>query len=343
MALCVAAAVALCAAAELTGDLARDYAAFAQRHRPGAGAAELEARFPNFAKAHRLVSRINECYRAGGAGCTYWARLTETADMTTAERLRYRGLPGLTARPALARAPAARAWAQPTHAVDWRAKGVVTPVRDQGQCGSCWAFSATEQMESYAAQQGAPLTEFSVEEVVDCDSDCYGCDGCWPNYAMEWVKTAKGGKIAREADWPYADGSGFQNQCQRPANDTRPDAAVAMGAVVNVTAGDAAAVYQALYRGPVSAALYAASMCFENYAGGVFTCAGCDCTEESDHAIQLVGLGFDANSSQWFYWLRNSWGTTWGEQGYMQFSASMGDLANIQDNVVFIAPPAKTE
>lgn len=292
-----------------------------------------------------LVSYINAANDNGIPGYTYRAQLTCNADLTQEERLKARGLPGIPrpAKDAPWRLPGVSqpyARVLPTHTVDWR--NVTTPIRDQGQCGSCWAFSATEQLESWLVQSGhVPRpTELSVEEVVDCDSQCQGCMGCWPNWALEWVKRKRG--LAREADWPYVAGSGAGEACQRPSNDTRPDFKTPFSTVVNVTSSpppNASVVHRALYKGPVSAALMASSPCFENYASGVFTCAGCDCSGYSDHAIQLIGIGHNATlgAQGWYYTLRNSWGTSWGKNGYMEFSAWEPDLANILDNVVRLA------
>jgi hypothetical protein len=303
--------------------------------RPDSPPAEVLHRFPLWARAHDLVKLVNARHAAGAPGYTYRARLTANADRTRAERLAARGLPGLLDPPLPPLAPggAPTAGPLPNHTIDWRTRGVVGPVRNQGACGSCWAFSAVEQLASFRAQRTGKFVELSVSEVVDCDAQCYACSGCWPNWALEWVK--RRGSLAAARDWPYDDAGGMSPGCQRPANDTRPEVPVRIASVVNVTAGDAAAVHAALYRGPVSAALVASSECFEYYHAGVFTCAGCDCGGQSDHAIQLAGIGRAAAPNRtWFYWLRNSWGTTWGEQGYMRFSAELGDLANIHDNVV---------
>jgi len=185
---------------------------------------------------------------------------------------------------------------------DWSSKGGVTPVKDQGQCGSCWAFSATETIESFHIIAGKSMTILSPQQIVDCDTDCYGCNGGWTQNAFNYVHNAGG--IDTLASYPYTaqDGTCAWN----PANS---------GAKVDswsfVTQNDDEnAMQNSLYQtGPLSVCVDASSWQF--YQGGVIQ----QCGQQVDHCVQVTGFQTMTGIPAWN--VRNSWGTGWGVNGYL--------------------------
>jgi len=211
---------------------------------------------------------------------------------------------------------------------DWRTKNVVTPVKDQGQCGSCWTFSTTGNIEGQWAMKGHPLTAFSEQLLVDCSHGCsneppygdvcnQGCNGGWQWNAffdvMAW------GGLETEQEYPYTAEGGT----------CRKDNTKLMAPITNYTcisAGKTAdeTVMQAyLYQnGPISVALNAGML--QYYLGGVldpwFPGFECDPTQ-LDHALLIVGWGVENNwdGTTTPYWIiKNSWGASWGESGYFR-------------------------
>jgi len=207
---------------------------------------------------------------------------------------------------------------------DWDSCGVITGIYNQGQCGSCWAFSATETIESYWALAGNTLTSFSVEQIVSCDTNGQdqGCNGGFPSGAYSYVESAGG--IEPENDYPYSAESGEAGSCNFNSGDV----------VATVTGYSSINGETGLYQqtssssgGPVSVCVDAAS--WQNYNGGVLT----SCGTSVDHCVQLVGYANYGQSGA--YWIvRNSWGQDWGENGFIwieigQDLCSIGDYATV--------------
>jgi len=207
---------------------------------------------------------------------------------------------------------------------DWNTCGVITEVYNQGQCGSCWAFSATETIESYFALAGNTLTGLSVEQIVDCDTNGQdeGCNGGFPSGAYQYVESAGG--IEALSDYPYTAESGESGSCNFQQNDV----------VATVTGYSSIDGETGLYQqtssssgGPVSVCVDASS--WQNYNGGVLT----SCGDDVDHCVQLTGYANYGQSGA--YWIvRNSWGGDWGEQGYIwieigQDLCAIGDYATV--------------
>jgi len=186
--------------------------------------------------------------------------------------------------------------------INWVAAGKTTPVKNQGQCGSCWAFSATETVESanLMVGRGVPAGGLGPQEIVDCDRNDDGCNGGDPREALNWVRS-QGGQDT-EACYPYTaqNGACQESRC-RPALNVNN---------VYAVAGSEPAIYSALRSMPLSICCDAEP--WQYYTGGILTAAQCGLS--IDHAIQLVG--FSPNSGG--YWIvRNSWGADWGENGYI--------------------------
>jgi cathepsin L len=217
----------------------------------------------------------------------------------------------------------------PSH-VDWRMLGVVTPVKDQGQCGSCWSFATAETVEShFALAVGGDLDTFSEQQVLDCTSnpqDCGGSGGCSGGIAQLGFEgiMAKGG-LASEWTYPYQSYWGENFQCRQ--NNTRTPGVAKITGYVNIKTNDYLSLLEAVAtKGPIAISVDASV--WHDYETGVFT--GCNVTTPIiDHAVQLVGYGTDAKYGD--YWLvRNSWSpTAWGEEGYIRLPRSANPTCGV--------------
>jgi len=197
---------------------------------------------------------------------------------------------------------------------DWREAGVVTPVKDQGKCGSCWTFSTIGALEAHwALYTGAPSPLLSEQQLVDCAGDYnnFGCSGGLPSQAFEYIKDAKG--IQTEVDYPYKAANGT---CHFDANKV---AATVNYGSANISQGDEQALLEALVNvGPVSIA-FQVTADFKDYAGGVYVGETCKATPETvNHAVLAVGYGYDKHSKLDYWIVKNSWTNAWGEEGYFR-------------------------
>ncbi|KAL9236840.1 hypothetical protein vseg_011464 [Gypsophila vaccaria] len=190
--------------------------------------------------------------------------------------------------------------------LDWRKYGVVTPVKDQGSCGSCWAFSTTGAIEGINAITNGELISISEQELVDCDTTNYGCNGGDMDYAFEWV--INNGGIDTEADYPY---KGIDGICNSNKEAKR---VVSIDRYEDVEESESALLCATVNQ-PVSVGIDASSWDFQLYAGGIYEG---DCSRDPndiDHAVLIVGYGSIGNKDYWI--VKNSWGTSWGMEGYI--------------------------
>ncbi|KAK4257845.1 hypothetical protein QN277_007380 [Acacia crassicarpa] len=187
--------------------------------------------------------------------------------------------------------------------MDWTNKGVVTPVKDQQQCGCCWAFAATGAIESVNAIATGELVSLSEQELLDCDSKSSGCSGGFPSYAFDFV--IGNGGISKEDDYPYA---AQQGDCR--AN--MQNGVAKISSYQSVEQSDDALLC-ATSRQPVTVGLDARSL--QLYQGGIFD--GGNCERDSNyknHAVLIVGYGSKDGKDYWI--VKNSWGENWGSNGY---------------------------
>ena len=202
--------------------------------------------------------------------------------------------------------------------VDWRTLGAVTPIKDQGMCGSCWAFSATGSLEGQHFRQTGKLVSLSEQNLVDCVKD-HGCHGGWMDIAFKYIKD--NGGIDTEESYPYED---QYNICRYRKKDV---GATDIG-FIDIPHGDEDALKAAVATvGPVSVAIDASGFISQFYAEGVYNDPNCS-SENLNHGVLAVGYGVDDNGEE--YWLvKNSWGTKWGDEGYIKMARNKQNMCGI--------------
>jgi len=212
-----------------------------------------------------------------------------------------------------------------TDDVDWCAKGMCTAIKDQGQCGSCWAFSATESVESAAIAAGkfSKDSALSPEQIVDCDTASSGCGGGDERGAIDYV--ANCGGLELDSDYPYTAGqSGQAGSCEFNPSSV----AVKISSSIDVGDNDEDKLRQYLLNtGPASVAVDASA--WQSYSGGVMTPD--QCGTQLDHAVQAVGIV--TQDGQDAYKVRNSWGTGWGADGGYIYLQTGGNTCGIASEV----------
>lgn len=263
----------------------------------------------------------------GNKDKTHWVGLNQFSDWTPEEKRRMFNKNYMSIKKAQAVKPTrthvVRAGATRPYQVDWRTVSppVLTAVKDQGQCGSCWAHASTETMESHWALATGQLSVLSQEQVTACTpnpSQCGGtggCGGATHELAYDYV-TAAGG-LTEEWIYPYTSYFGKTGSCQT-VNDEYFSRATFSG-YVKVPTNDLGALMDALQVGPVAVTVQAEP--WMSYEGGVFK--GCPSGQNGtnvdlDHGVQLIGYGFDAGASANYWIIRNSWSPSWGEQGIIR-------------------------
>lgn len=278
----------------------------------GEGEGERDRRFLVFWDNLRFVDAHNEL--AGARG--FRLGMNQFADLTNDEfRAAYLG----------ARVPAARRGAavgeryrhdgaaeELPESVDWREKGAVAPVKNQGQCGSCWAFSAVSSVESVNQIVTGEMVTLSEQELVECSTDGgnSGCNGGLMDAAFDFI--IKNGGIDTEDDYPYR---AVDGKCDMNRKNAR---VVSIDGFEDVPENDEKSLQKAVAHQPVSVAIEAGGREFQLYKSGVFSGS---CTTNLDHGVVAVGYGAENGKDYWI--VRNSWGPKWGEAGYIRMERNV--------------------
>jgi len=219
-------------------------------------------------------------------------------------RMGYRATTGATQGPLLDVSSVADSY-------DWREHGAVNPIKDQGQCGSCWAFSTVANVEGVGSVETGKLQSLSEQQLVDCDSSDGGCQGGLPSNAFQYM-IDNGMGLESESAYPYKASDGT---CTKTSSQYKAFVS-AWHQISKDETQIAAAVQQ---YGPLSIGINANT--FQNYRSGVANPLFCN-PSALDHGVAIVGFGTDSGKAYWT--IRNSWGTSWGEEGYIRMIRGKG-------------------
>jgi cathepsin L len=291
----------------------KSFLAWMREHKVFYTGEEYQLRFGIWMSKARRVREHRGSFKIG---------LNHLSCLTPAE---YKSLLGFRGRIASNKAVKSQVGYDPTW--DWRTKGVVNAIKDQGQCGSCWAFSAIQCAESADAIKTGKLQSYSESDLVDCVDSCYGCDGGNMEAAYDYVMQSQGGKFELESDYPYV-----------PVTGTcKFDKSKGVGSIskyIAITQGDEDDLATKVQTyGPAAVAIDASHDSFQDYSSGIYDEPDCSSTN-LDHGVGCLGWGSQSGQKYWI--VRNSWGTIWGMQGYMNmiWKNNQCGIASMADVVI---------
>ena len=276
---------------------------------------EFLARFEVFKRNTMAAFESNESYQTG---------ITKFSDLTYQEfakiylNLNYNALAVANFNPTIVKASNAA-----PDAYDWRDQGYVSHVKDQGSCGSCWAFSTVANLEGQYYKGKGTMVTLSEQMLVDCDTYDSACNGGLMEYAFTWLQ--ENGGIMTDADYPY---TGYKGTCQADPSkyvDMTITGYKKLGSSTSTWSPvDEDEIKEFLYEtGPLAVALNANPL--QTYTGGILDKTSSQCpTSGMNHAVTMVGYGHDDASDKDYWIIKNSWGASWGEQGYFRIRRGNG-------------------
>ncbi|KAL1820798.1 hypothetical protein ACET3Z_015667 [Daucus carota] len=300
---------------------------------------EKQSRFKVFEENYAYITQHNNDLAANSSSSSYTLSLNAFADLTNQEFKASRlGLSAggndklirMKRGSSIVKGSSGVRKAEIPSSLDWRDKGAVTDVKDQGSCGACWSFSATGAMEGINQIVTGSLTSLSEQELVDCDrSYNLGCDGGLMDYAYQFVIDNKG--IDTEDDYPY---KSRETTCDK---DKLNRHVVTIDGYVDVRENDEAQLLEAVAAQPVSVGICGSERDFQLYSKGIFSGP---CSTYLDHAVLIVGYGSEDGVDYWI--LKNSWGKQWGMDGYMYMQRNNGNSQGICGINMMASYPTKT-
>jgi len=275
---------------------------------------EFLARYEVFKRNTMLTFQENNSYQTG---ITKFSDLTHQEFARTYLNLNYDAMAMANFEPYIVKetnaAPAS--W-------DWREKGLVGPVKDQGQCGSCWAFGTVANLEGLYYKAKGVMVQMSEQMLVDCDTYDNGCNGGLEQRAFTWI-SENGGSIMKQADYPY---KAIQSTCRADPSkfvDMIVTGYIKLGSSsYELEPIDEEQIKEFLYEtGPICAGINGDHLKY--YSSGIFDKSSTQCPSSGiNHAVTIVGYGAASGKDYWI--VRNSWGSNWGENGYFRIVRGTG-------------------
>jgi cathepsin F len=284
---------------------------------------EKKTKYDNFQNFLKLIDERNEKEKDKPNGAVHG--ITQFSDLSESEFKKFLGYKAPSSPVTLNSAVVKRYTGSAT-SVDWT--GIyTTAVKDQGYCGSCWAFSATSQIESDAIRAGILTTSdaLSPQQIVSCDEVDYGCDGGNTETAYMYVKT--NGGLVSSTEYPYTSYWGKTGSCSSTDSATE-NSMVTLSTFYTLGGEDKMESYM-LSTGPLSVCLDAST--WSSYTSGIVSAEACG--TDVDHCVQAVGINTDEG-----YWIvRNSWGTSWGIDGHIWLETGT-DACAITTDPTYVVP-----
>jgi len=289
-----------------------EWAAYKHQHDKAYTMEEDEIRFQLYSIRADYVMKHNARYHQGLE--TYLMEVNHLADWTPAE-MRARNGYLQSFDEVVSEAPVKNVSADPA-SIDWTTKNVVTPVQDQGRCGSCWSFGTVGTIEGQFAKNTKKLLKFSESNLVDCDTSDNACQGGLPTRAYPYV-IAHG--LDSEEHYPYTP---EKEKCKFNKGDVK----VHIKGFKRVTGGEGALKTAVAEVGPIVVGIDASHLSFQLYKTGVYSEPRCSSTR-LDHAVLVVGYGTENGKDFWK--IKNSWSPKWGEQGFIKMARNANNMCGV--------------
>jgi len=282
-----------------------DFEGFKLKYGKSYGENEEVSRYENYVRTVNYINKHNAEYDEGKHG--YWCGLNKNADMSDAEYEARNGDRGEIENNSPLRVGNYENLAE---TMDWRERGAVSSVKDQGHCGSCWAFGATGALEGQQFINYGNLPELANQQLVSCDTQSSGCNGGLSYKSYRYVAENNG--IDTDTNWPY---TARDDPCDHEKETDGKDIGATSSGEVHLAENETALKEGVANVGPIQVSIYASLSSFKNYAGGVYDDPAC--VDNRNHAVLVVGYGELDGRPTWI--IKNSWGQDWGDKGYIQF------------------------